>query len=402
MNQDNQNAGTHKPEGFKDTPIGKLPADWGVARLDEIAVPLTETAGQEKYETVSISAGIGFVNQAEKFGKELSGKQYEKYIVLHKGDFSYNKGNSNRYPQGCIYRMNDREVAAVPNVFESFRIVKGCPEYYEQLFISGFLNHQLYRLINHGVRDDGLLNLTDKDFYSCVLPVPPQKEQKKIAEILSLCDIMIEKHRQLLKQFGLLKKSLVEKLFPKQNSSIPELRFPGFIETWEQRKVIDVAPLQRGFDLPTSKIKEGPYPVVMSNGIGGYHSDFIAKGPGVITGRSGTIGKLHYIESNYWPHNTALWVTDFKGNYPKFIYHLYQRLDLSRFGTGSGVPTLNRNDVHDTKVFLPDVAEQESISNALDCLDDLITLHQRKLDEEKKMKKTLIQFLLTGLVRAST
>lgn len=106
----------------------------------------------------------------------------------------------------------------------------------------------------------------------------------------------------------------------------------------------------------------------MSNGIGGYHSEYKAKGPGVVTGRSGTIGNLHYIEADYWPHNTALWVTDFKGNNPKFIYYLYQQFDLSRFGTGSGVPTLNRNDVHDALVFVPSISEQEKISNFSRCL----------------------------------
>ena len=73
-------------------------------------------------------------------------------------------------------------------MFESFRIAKGCPEYYEQLFIAGFLNSQLYRFINHGVRDDGLLNLTEKDFYSCIVPVPPLEEQQRIANILSAQD----------------------------------------------------------------------------------------------------------------------------------------------------------------------------------------------------------------------
>ena len=118
----------------------------------------------------------------------------------------------------------------------------------------------------------------------------------------------------------------------------------------------------------------------MSNGIGGYHSQYRAKGPGVVTGRSGTIGKLHYIEDDYWPHNTSLWVTSFNGNYPKFVYHLYQLLDLSHYGTGSGVPTLNRNDVHDVKVFIPSLDEQKQISKILDTIDSLITLHQRKFE----------------------
>ena len=171
----------------------------------------------------------------------------------------------------------------------------------------------------------------------------------------------------------------------------PEIRFNGYTDDWEQRKVMEVAPLQRGFDLPSTSMKPGKYPVVMSNGIGGYHFEYKVKGPGVVTGRSGTIGKLHYIEEDYWPHNTTLWVTDFKDNNQKFIYYLYQGLDLNRFGTGSGVPTLNRNDVHDAMVSVPSKNEQEKISSYLTTLDHLITLHQRKCDEVKKLKKYMLQ-----------
>ena len=171
----------------------------------------------------------------------------------------------------------------------------------------------------------------------------------------------------------------------------PEIRFKGYTDEWEQRKVVEVAPLQRGFDLPSASMKPGKYPVVMSNGIGGYHFEYKVKGPGVVTGRSGTIGKLHYIEDDYWPHNTTLWVTDFNGNNQKFIYYLYQGLDLNRFGTGSGVPTLNRNDVHDAIVSVPSKNEQERISSYLTILDHLITLHQRKCDEVKTLKKYMLQ-----------
>ncbi|MBW3080718.1 restriction endonuclease subunit S [Bifidobacterium sp. 79T10] len=140
-----------------------------------------------------------------------------------------------------------------------------------------------------------------------------------------------------------------------------------------------MAPLQRGFDLPAEKIVPGKYPVVMSNGIGAYHNAYKVEGPGVVTGRSGTIGNLHYVESAYWPHNTALWVTHFYGNNPRFIFYLYEKLDLSRFQAGSGVPTLNRNDVHDTMLAVPaSTEEQKSIAEFFSRLDSLITLHQRK------------------------
>ena len=172
----------------------------------------------------------------------------------------------------------------------------------------------------------------------------------------------------------------------------PDIRFKGYTDEWEQRKVVEVAPLQRGFDLPSASMKPGKYPVVMSNGIGGYHFEYKVKGPGVVTGRSGTIGKLHYIEDDYWPHNTTLWVTEFKGNNQKFIYYLYQGLGLNRFGTGSGVPTLNRNDIHDVIVSVPPKNEQEKISSYLTTLDHLIRFEgfteaweQRKLGDSCKL-----------------
>ena len=159
--------------------------EWKYCALKDISISLDEKAGTNNYETLSISANIGFVNQGEKFGREIAGQQYSNYTVLRKGEFSYNKGNSKNYPQGCIYLLEDREIAAVPNVFISFKLCPFCyPIYYKFLFENGYLNRQLFRLINFGVRNDGLLNLNSKDFYSCVAPVPPYDEQIKIASIL--------------------------------------------------------------------------------------------------------------------------------------------------------------------------------------------------------------------------
>ncbi|KLN81399.1 restriction endonuclease subunit S [Bifidobacterium bifidum] len=177
-----------------------------------------------------------------------------------------------------------------------------------------------------------------------------------------------------------------------EQAKVPAIRFAGFTDPWEQRKLGEVAPLQRGFDLPVNQMTPGPYPVVMSNGIGGWHSKYMVKGPGVVTGRSGTIGSLHYIEQNFWPHNTSLWVTSFNGNEPRFIYWLYASIGLERFGSGSGVPTLNRNDVHDLRVGFPcDVAEQRRIGTFFSRLDSLITLHQRKYDKLVIFKKSMLE-----------
>ncbi|SYZ78160.1 restriction endonuclease subunit S [Trichococcus shcherbakoviae] len=177
----------------------------------------------------------------------------------------------------------------------------------------------------------------------------------------------------------------------KNKQQIPDIRFKGFTDVWEQRKLKDVAPLQRGFDLPKSKINEGPYPVLFSNGIGGWNSEYKAKAPGVVTGRSGSIGNVVFVEENYWPHNTSLWVTNFFDNDPRYVYYLYQHIDLSKFGTGSGVPTLNRNDVHDYSVIIPKPEEQTNIASLFKSIDDTITLHQRQMYYYKELKKATLQ-----------
>lgn len=175
--------------------------------------------------------------------------------------------------------------------------------------------------------------------------------------------------------------------------------FKNLPSGWRVVKLEKVAPLQRGYDLPTDNIKEGLYPVVYSNGILRFHNEFKAKAPGVITGRSGTIGKVVYVEEDYWPHNTSLWVTNFYDNNPKFIYYMYITLNLARFSAGSGVPTLNRNDIHAQTIPLPPLDEQEKIAEILSTWDEAINLTINLIENKKRFKKALMQILLTAKIR---
>ena len=168
---------------------------------------------------------------------------------------------------------------------------------------------------------------------------------------------------------------------------------------WSEKKIIDACPLQRGFDLPEQDIVAGIYPIVYSNGIKGTNNIYKVKAPGVVTGRSGTIGKVTYVTKNYWPHNTSLWVTDFKGNSPKFIFYKLQTLNFSKFDSGSGVPTLNRNDVHIEKICIPPLAEQEKIEEILGTWDSAIEKLTALIAAKRLQKKGLMQKLLTAQIR---
>ncbi|WP_375560193.1 restriction endonuclease subunit S [Bernardetia sp. OM2101] len=163
---------------------------------------------------------------------------------------------------------------------------------------------------------------------------------------------------------------------------------------WQVKTIKEIAPLQRGFDLPNRELVTGIYPVVYSNGIVNYHNKFQAQSPGIVTGRSGTIGKVTYVEENYWPHNTALWVTNFNNNDSKYIYYLFLKIKLERFATGSGVPTLNRNDVHDFQIPIPPLKEQKAIANALSDADVYISSLEELIQKKQNIKQATMQKLL--------
>jgi type I restriction enzyme S subunit len=135
---------------------------------------------------------------------------------------------------------------------------------------------------------------------------------------------------------------------------------------WITRRLGDVATLQRGFDLPHRNRVQGSIPIVTSSGVEDFHNVWKSQGPGVITGRYGTIGEVFYVSSYYWPHNTTLYVKDFHGNVPRYIYYLLKTVDFASHSGKSGVPGVNRNDLHQEFVkILPPLAEQEAIAGAL-------------------------------------
>lgn len=169
------------------------------------------------------------------------------------------------------------------------------------------------------------------------------------------------------------------------------------VTSWIEKKISEIAPLQRGFDLPTTQIRQGKFPVVYSNGIGEHHKYAMVKGPGVVTGRSGTIGSLIFVEEDYFPHNTTLWVVNFNGNCEKFIYYLYHLIDWQKYSTGSGVPTLNRNDIHELRIFMPtDIFEQRAIASVLSDTDKYITALEKLIAKKRAIKQGAMQELLTG------
>jgi type I restriction enzyme S subunit len=248
--------------------------------------------------------------------------------------------------------------------------------------------------------------INQRNFEAIIVPMPSKEEQRHIAEILDTIDEAIQKTEALISKLKAMKQGLLHDLLTRGLDKNGKLRDPkahlmlGRIPRhWDVRPLGVTATLQRGFDLPIQDRMAGDVPIFGSNGIDGRHNESRVSGPGVITGRSGSIGFVYYTDTNFWPLNTTLYVKEFHGNRPKFIRLLLESLRLDRFTAATGVPSLNRNFVHPIEVTVPEPAEQDCIVDVVEAHDARIRTEEQYSDKLKLQKKGLMHDLLTGKVR---
>jgi type I restriction enzyme, S subunit len=237
-------------------------------------------------------------------------------------------------------------------------------------------------------------NLGGRELGQFEVVTPPIEEQRRIAQALSDIDDLIASLEALIAKKRDIKQGAMQRLLTGKR------RLPGFSGEWQKIEFAKFLPLQRGFDLPSNLLRPGPFPVVYSNGVANWHSMGPCDGPGIVTGRSGTIGKVTYVEGAYWPHNTSLWVTSFSKCHPRFGFHFLVYSDLGRFSSGSGVPTLNRNDFSGWWINVPaDLNEQKAIADCLDALIAEIDTLEEKAAKMEAIREGMMQQLLTGRIR---
>lgn len=203
------------------------------------------------------------------------------------------------------------------------------------------------------VRHTSPTRIREYEFYA-----PPKSTQQKIASILSSLDDKIELNRQTNTTLeaiaqALFKEWFVAFNFPGASGELVDSELGMVPVGWRVGVVGDLFELQRGFDLPTSTRTDGLYPVFAASGLNGYHNHYKIKAPGITTGRSGVLGNVFYVQEDFWPLNTSLFIKDFKLATPLFAFHVLQTLDLKNLNGGSAVPTLNRNEVHKLNTVLP-------------------------------------------------
>jgi type I restriction enzyme, S subunit len=162
---------------------------------------------------------------------------------------------------------------------------------------------------------------------------------------------------------------------------------------WERKTLGDFLSLQRGYDLTAEEREFGNVPVIGAAGQNGFHNQALVSAPGIIVGRcGGSFGQVHFVKEDFWPHNTAMFVTDFRGNDPFFTYYLLKNLDFSQLNSGSAQPSLNRNYVYPVKIIVPQPNDQKKIAAVLSTLDAKIECNNRINAELEAMAKTLYDY----------
>ena len=219
------------------------------------------------------------------------------------------------------------------------------------------------------------------------ISLPPVEEQRRIAEILDTIDETIQATERVIAKRSALQTGVVDSF----------MNSPG--EDWSLCKLMDACVLQRGFDITKAAQRPGPHPVVSSGGVSSFHDEWKVEGPGVVTGRKGLLGKVYFVDRDFWPHDTSLYVKDFRGNEPEFISLLLRYLRLERFDAASAVPTLNRNFIHPLPVRLPQVSGQRRLIALTRAAETQIETENIALRKLLKLRNGLAVDLLSGRVR---
>jgi type I restriction enzyme S subunit len=258
------------------------------------------------------------------------------------------------------------------------------PKYLPYFFSTPDAYAQLEKYITGAT---GIIHISNVGIKNLNIPLPSIEMQKRIVVKLDEAFEKIDRAIELVEK----NIKLSEQLFSNELSSV----FFNGDDNWKKGRLDSFCVLQRGHDLPKSDRTPGIYKLASSSGIIDTHNIFKAEGPGVFTGRSGSIGGVFYEEENYWPLNTVLYVKEFYDNNPKLIYYLIKSLDFKKYSGGMGVPTLNRNNVHSLIVSLPLPNEQSSLVAELDNLshssNSLIKLYNRKLLQLKSLKSSVLR-----------
>lgn len=390
--------------------------DWEQRKLCQITTRVTRKNGCQSDLPLTISAQDGLVDQRKYFNRQVASRDMSNYYLIKKGEFAYNKSYSEGYPFGAVKRLDYYDIGALSTLYILFEITDN--NISSDFIVSYYMTHLWYKEISkraaEGARNHGLLNISTEDFFDSELNIPNSiEEQVKIGNFIKQLDKFITLHQRKLEYLKLEKKALLQKLFPKNGERYPELRFPGFTDAWEQRKLGDIATITGG-GTPSTNISEywngdidwyspveigekryasGSIRKITKLGLEKSSAKILPVGTVLFTSRAG-IGNTAILQVEGCTNQGFQSITpNSKELDTYFLYTLTPK--LKRYGevtgAGSTFVEVSGKQMEQMNLMIPSLDEQKHVSQLFKVMDDAITLHQRKLGHLQLQKKALLQ-----------
>lgn len=384
--------------------------DWEQRKFSD----LYEKISEKNDLSYSLDKIISVANMYYKSDAKVSNEEYLKtYNIFRYGEIAFEGNKSKDFAYGRFVE-NTIGDGIISHVFEVFRPIAK----YDIYFWKYYINYEpiMGKILSRCTKKTTMMtNLVAKDFLKETVLVPTLAEQKQIGTLLNAIDKFITLHQRKLEHLNLKKKALLQKLFPKNGERYPELRFPGFTDAWEQRKLGDIATFSKGNGYSKSDLASSGDPIIL---YGRLYTNYettisnvdtfvelkdksvISQGGEVIVPASGETaedisrasvvknqgiiigGDLNVIKANHLLDPTFLALTISNGG---------QQKELSKRAQGKSVVHLHNSDLQEVNLIFPPLNEQKEISTLFEKMDNIITLHQRKLDHLQLQKKALLQ-----------
>jgi type I restriction enzyme, S subunit len=380
-------------QNLKETEIREIPEDWNITNLGDrrfIDLIMGQSPPSSTYNDKGI--GLPFLQ-----GKAEFGEMYPVPILYCSNPIKIAEKNdlllSVRAPVGDVNIAKFK--SCIGRGLASIRTKHGKMNY---LFLFYYLEYSK-NLLDSLSMGSTFKAITKKEIENFIVLTPSLSEQKKIAEILSTVDKSIEEVDGSITNTLRLKKALMQELLTKGigHEEFKETGIGEIPKGWNVLKIEDILSLEYGEGLTERERKGEEYPVYGSNGVIGYNSKYLIEGPGIIVGRKGTIGAIKFSKVSFWPIDTTYYVRlkEIDTNL-KWLFYKLSTLGLSKLNMATGTPGLNRGLVHKLKISFPLLQEQKKIAEILSTVDERIKLLKDKRKKLERVKKGLMNDLLTG------
>ena len=375
--QDNEKKPALRFKGFTDP--------WEQRKVGTLIEDYTEkTVTQNQYPVLTSSQQQGIVLQEDYFAdRQVTTDNNVGYYVLPKGYFTY---RSRSDTDVFVFNRNNIVDKGIISYYYPVFAPKSC----DSNFLLRRLNHGIKKQLSMAAEGTGQKVLAHAKFKNMAVDVPSQSEQEKIGTILEELDTLITLHQRKYEKLVNIKKSMLDKMFPQNGASVPEIRFKGFTDPWEQRKLGEMVDVCSGMDY--KHLSEGDIPVY---GTGGYmlsvNKALSYDRNAVGIGRKGTIDKPYILKAPFWTVDTLFYAIPKDSKNIDFTFDVFQKVDWKKKDESTGVPSLSKIAINETSISTPSKLEQERIGSFFRNLDTLITLHQRKLEKLQNIKKSCLE-----------